>query len=149
MYCCGLANLASLAVGTHYGWTSPTLPKLESADSWLPVDDEESSWIGSIICLSSMFGPFLGGWLINKVGRRLSILISVVMSTIAWTVLIFSRSVWHIYTGRFIAGLAGGMVFLAVPTYVAEISEVLYLKLFYLNYFKQNFWTDISALIKE
>lgn len=118
------ANLASLAVGTHYSWSSPALPKLEEADSWLLIDTEQASWIGSLLSLGTVFGPFLGGWLINFVGRRWTIVTSVLISTIAWIVLIFAHSVWQIYIGRFIGGVGGGIAFLAVPTYVAEVADV-------------------------
>lgn len=129
------ASLGSLAVGTHYSWSSPTLPKLEEADSWLPITDEEASWIGSLLSLGTVFGPFLGGWLINFVGRRWTIVTSVVISTIAWIVLIFSHTVWQIYIGRLIGGVGGGIAFLAIPTYVAEVADV---SLFFLTVFKAN-----------
>lgn len=64
-------------MGGLYGWSSPSLPKLQAPDSWLPVSIDEASWIGSLIAFGSMFGPILGGWLVDHVGRRPSVVISV------------------------------------------------------------------------
>ncbi|KAG8277043.1 hypothetical protein J6590_050878 [Homalodisca vitripennis] len=110
--------------GTHFSWSSPTLPKLEAADSWLPINSDQASWIGSLTALGTVFGPFLGGWLVNTIGRRWTIVTSVMICLVAWIILLFANSVWIIYIGRFIGGAGGGIAFLACPMYVAEISEV-------------------------
>uniref|UniRef100_A0A1B6LCH0 Major facilitator superfamily (MFS) profile domain-containing protein n=1 Tax=Graphocephala atropunctata TaxID=36148 RepID=A0A1B6LCH0_9HEMI len=117
------ANLASAAAGTHYSWSSPALPKLEAADSWLKISPEQGSWIGSLTALGTVFGPFLGSWLVNTLGRRWSIIISVLICLLGWIILLFANSVWMIYLGRFVGGAGGGIAFLACPMYVAEISE--------------------------
>uniref|UniRef100_A0A1B6G9Z8 Major facilitator superfamily (MFS) profile domain-containing protein n=1 Tax=Cuerna arida TaxID=1464854 RepID=A0A1B6G9Z8_9HEMI len=117
------ADLASAAAGTHFSWSSPTLPKLEAADSWLPINAEQASWIGSLTALGTVFGPFLGSWLVNTIGRRWAIVTSVMICFVAWIILLFANSVWIIYIGRFIGGAGGGIAFLACPMYVAEISE--------------------------
>lgn len=118
------ANLASVSVGTHYSWSSPTIPRLQEPDSWLPVTDEQASWIGSLTPLGTAFGPFIGGWLVNHIGRRFTIMTSVMISVIGWIVILTSNSVEQIYAGKVIGGIGGGIIFLACPLYVAEIAEV-------------------------
>ncbi|XP_054266433.1 facilitated trehalose transporter Tret1-like [Macrosteles quadrilineatus] len=117
------ANLASTSVGTHYSWSSPTIPKLQASDSWLLLNDEEASWVGSLTALGTVAGPFLGGWLMDHVGRRRSIILSVVISLVAWLVLLTAESLWQLYVGRVIGGIGGGIAFLVCPVYVAEIAE--------------------------
>ncbi|XP_046668437.1 facilitated trehalose transporter Tret1-like isoform X1 [Homalodisca vitripennis] len=117
------ANLATISVATHYSWTSPTLPKLEAPGSFIHLDSNEASWVGSLNSLGNIFGPFLGGWLIDRVGRRWTILIADLMNLLSWVVLLVATSVWHIYLGRFLGGFSGGILFVAIPVYVAEIAE--------------------------
>ncbi|KAG8265075.1 hypothetical protein J6590_103020 [Homalodisca vitripennis] len=119
-------NLATISVATHYSWTSPTLPKLEAPGSFIHLDSNEASWVGSLNSLGNIFGPFLGGWLIDRVGRRWTILIADLMNLLSWVVLLVATSVWHIYLGRFLGGFSGGILFVAIPVYVAEIAEVSY-----------------------
>ncbi|XP_046668192.1 facilitated trehalose transporter Tret1-like, partial [Homalodisca vitripennis] len=117
------ANLASVSIGTHYSWTSPTLPKLEASDSFLHLSVAEASWVGSLTAFGTLFGPFLGGWAMDKLGRRWTLLLAIVINLLGWSVLLLATSAWHIYVGRFLGGFAGGFVFVGLPVYVAEISE--------------------------
>lgn len=122
-------NVGAFAVGSHYSWTSPALPKLTAKDSWLPVDTLQASLIGSLISFSSIFGPFIGGFTVDKVGRKGSATLAVLLGLLAWLVLYFSTQVWHIYVSRVIAGLAGGVLFTSVPLYLAEIAEFYFCKI--------------------
>uniref|UniRef100_A0A1B6GD96 Major facilitator superfamily (MFS) profile domain-containing protein n=1 Tax=Cuerna arida TaxID=1464854 RepID=A0A1B6GD96_9HEMI len=117
------ANLVSVSIGTHYSWTSPTLPKLEASDSFIHLSISEASWVGSLTAFGTLFGPFLGGFVMDKLGRRLTLLLAIVINLLAWAVLLIATSTWHIYVGRFLGGFAGGFVFVALPVYVAEIAE--------------------------
>lgn len=54
-------NIASFAVGTGLGWTSPVNPKLNNVtlvDSPLPAvpTDDEGAWIGSLVALTAIVG---------------------------------------------------------------------------------------------
>lgn len=117
------ANIGAFSLGSLYNWTSPALPKLTAMDSWLPVDTTQSSWIGSLIGIGSIFGPFIGGVLVDTIGRRGSLIVAVIVGLIAWTMLYFTSAVWHIYVSRIIGGLGGGIAFTCVPLYIAEIAE--------------------------
>lgn len=54
-------NLASVALGTCLGWTSPVIPQIKSNDtsvnplSEIPTTAEES-WIGSLVALGALIG---------------------------------------------------------------------------------------------
>uniref|UniRef100_A0A1B6JMD6 Major facilitator superfamily (MFS) profile domain-containing protein n=1 Tax=Homalodisca liturata TaxID=320908 RepID=A0A1B6JMD6_9HEMI len=117
------ANLASISIGTHYSWTSPALPKLEAPGSFIHLTSNEASWVGSLTALGTIFGPFLGGWVMDKLGRRWTLMLADVINLLAWAVLLTATSAWHIYMGRFLGGFSGGFVYIGIPVYVAEISE--------------------------
>lgn len=58
-----------MTAGCNLGWTSPVLPKLEQPDSPIHITPEQGSWIGSLMPLGAIVGPFLGGYLANKIGK--------------------------------------------------------------------------------
>lgn len=67
-------------------YPSPVLPKLRSpdVDPRLRMDTEQAAWFGSIYTLGAAAGG-LGAMLLNDmIGRKLSIMMSAVPSTIGW-----------------------------------------------------------------
>lgn len=118
------ANIASFSIGNCFTWTSPTLPRLERPNDIVLINEEESAWIGSLIAFGAIFGPFVAGLLVNRVGRKGSITLSVICILVSWGLLLIARSVTLMFIARVIAGAGGGIVYTAVPMYVAEIAEV-------------------------
>ena len=55
------ANITLMVCGTMFGWTSPSLPKLMSPDSPIPITQNEATWIASLSAIGSMLGPFPAG----------------------------------------------------------------------------------------
>ncbi|KAG8255350.1 hypothetical protein J6590_094990 [Homalodisca vitripennis] len=117
------ANVGAFSLGSLYNWSSPALIKLSAEDSFLPINIEQSSWIGSLIGIGSIFGPFIGGYLVDNIGRKASMIVSVLIGLVAWAIVYFSTSIWPIYISRVIGGLGGGIIFTTVPLYVAEVAE--------------------------
>uniref|UniRef100_A0A1B6MME7 Major facilitator superfamily (MFS) profile domain-containing protein n=1 Tax=Graphocephala atropunctata TaxID=36148 RepID=A0A1B6MME7_9HEMI len=117
------ANVGAFSLGSLYNWSSPALIKLSAEDSFLPIDTEQSSWIGSLIGIGSIFGPFIGGYLVDHIGRKASMIVSVLTGLVAWAIVYFATSIWPIYISRVIGGLGGGIIFTTVPLYVAEVAE--------------------------
>lgn len=73
-------------------YPSPVLPKLRSpdVDARLRMDTENAAWFGSIYTLGAAAGG-LGAMLLNDmIGRKLSIMMSAVPSTIGWAQLFCS-----------------------------------------------------------
>lgn len=67
-------------------YPSPVLPKLRSpdVDPRLRMDTEHVAWFGSVYTLGAAAGG-LGAMLLNDmIGRKLSIMMSAVPSTIGW-----------------------------------------------------------------
>ena len=62
-----------------------------------------------------MIGSCIGGWLIDKFGRKGSILMSAVPFELGWLLISFAKNHAMLYAGRIITGLACGVVSLAVP----------------------------------
>ncbi|XP_059203856.1 solute carrier family 2, facilitated glucose transporter member 6 [Centropristis striata] len=119
------AVLGNFNFGYSLVYSSPVLPKLKSpdADPELRMGTEEAAWFGSIYTLGAATGG-LGAMLLNDmVGRKLSIMMSAVPSTIGYMLMGGAFNLWMLYVGRFLTGLAGGMTAASIPVYISEISH--------------------------
>uniref|UniRef100_A0A1B6M8X2 Major facilitator superfamily (MFS) profile domain-containing protein n=1 Tax=Graphocephala atropunctata TaxID=36148 RepID=A0A1B6M8X2_9HEMI len=111
-----ILNIAYVVLGTTFAWSSPMLLKLQ-----LPSDD--ASTVASTISLGGMIGPFVTGAIVDRLGRKGTTAVSMGLTTGSYLLLTVGRSVLVLSAGRFLAGLSFGIVFSAVPMYIAEISE--------------------------
>lgn len=65
--------LLMFANGSSNGWNSPSLPSLLAANSPLdsgPLNLDQAAWVAANICLGSIVGAPLFGWMNDKVGRK-------------------------------------------------------------------------------
>ncbi|CAG9770637.1 unnamed protein product [Ceutorhynchus assimilis] len=116
-------TLNIITSGMHYGWPSPSLPKLLSNTSSIPTTDDQGSWMAVMPLLGALLGSPIVGATVDIVGRKRTILISSAPFVAAWMMIAFAQSVTVIYVARFIAGVADGLIFTSLPMYVGEISE--------------------------
>ncbi|KAL0811522.1 hypothetical protein ABMA28_009913 [Loxostege sticticalis] len=110
------------------GWTSPVFVILDNPElSPLPepITIDQGAWIGSLITLAALFGPFIGGYAASTIGRKWGLLSASLPLLLGWVlVALASSSIWFIYAGRFSWGLALGMIYTILPMYYAEIATV-------------------------
>ncbi|XP_070779830.1 solute carrier family 2, facilitated glucose transporter member 6 [Enoplosus armatus] len=119
------AVLGNFSFGYSLVYSSPVLPKFKSpdADPRLRMGTEQAAWFGSIYTLGAAAGG-LGAMLLNDmIGRKLSIMMSAVPSTIGYMLLGGAVDLWMLYVGRFLTGVAGGMTAASIPVYISEISH--------------------------
>lgn len=107
----------------HYGWPSPSLPKLLDNSSSIEVSNDEGSWMAVMPLIGALLGSLIVGTTVDIFGRKRTILISSIPYFAAWIMVAFAPSVTVIYVARFIAGVADGWVFTALPMYIGEISD--------------------------
>ncbi|XP_025417239.1 facilitated trehalose transporter Tret1-like isoform X2 [Sipha flava] len=120
-------NMGALAAGCAMTWSSPTLVKLQKGDPSTGMEKitlEEASWVGSLVTLGAAIGPVLAGVLLDRIGRKNTILISMIMLAVSWILIGFVPGIPALYCARVLAGLTVGVIFTAVPMYIAEISEL-------------------------
>lgn len=119
-----LATLGALAAGTVLAWTAPTLEALQAEGSFLPITEDQASWIGSLMPIGAGIGAVPAGPLTDKLGRKVTILALSVPFVVSWLLILFATNVPMLYAARFIGGLATGATSVASPMYAAEIAEV-------------------------
>lgn len=111
-------------MGTALAWTSPVLPQLYAADSWLIITKEQGSWISSLLALGAIAGALGSGSMADKMGRKKSLLLLSVPFLLSWGIILVATEVKLLYIARFLVGIAVGAGCVLGPTYISEISEV-------------------------
>ncbi|KAI9588361.1 hypothetical protein GQX74_004206 [Glossina fuscipes] len=113
----------AFAAGTLLGWTSPAQNRLTGGEYGFPVSDAAFSWIGSAMTLGAAFICIPIGFLINMIGRKLTMLLLVLPFTLGWALLIWAQNVEMMYAARFILGISGGAFCVTAPMYTGEIAQ--------------------------
>ncbi|XP_069465598.1 solute carrier family 2, facilitated glucose transporter member 8 isoform X2 [Ambystoma mexicanum] len=118
------AVLGPLSFGFVLGYSSPAIPDLNNGDDPdLRLDKAEASWFGSIVTIGAAIGGVFGGWVVDKIGRKLSLMLCSLPFIFGFAIIISAQNVWMLYTGRFLTGLASGVTSLVVPVYISETSH--------------------------
>ncbi|EFA03570.2 Facilitated trehalose transporter Tret1-2 homolog-like Protein [Tribolium castaneum] len=113
----------SRATGYIGGYTSPAGISLKED---LQITEMQFSWISGFMPLAALFGSFLGGFLIDRCGRRLTLLISDILFLVSWILNFFAQEYWHLYISRSISGCGVGIASLTLPIYLGEILQPKY-----------------------
>ncbi|XP_058814671.1 facilitated trehalose transporter Tret1-2 homolog [Topomyia yanbarensis] len=119
-------NLLSVNYGFVCGWTSPFFPILQSQDTPLasgPITTEEGSWIGSAMCVGGLLGTLVSGWMADRCGRKITACLASIPQIICWTMVIVADNAYYLMAMRFFGGFSGGVCFIVIPMFIAEISE--------------------------
>ncbi|CAH2096827.1 unnamed protein product [Euphydryas editha] len=119
------ANLAITSIGYCLGWTAPINSKLtDPVNSPLgrPATTEEIAWIGSLLSIGAIFGPFFGGLTASKIGRKWGLMSATIPLFIGWIMIAVATSIPLLYAARIIWGVAVGMLFTITPMYCGEIA---------------------------
>ncbi|XP_015675492.1 solute carrier family 2, facilitated glucose transporter member 8 [Protobothrops mucrosquamatus] len=118
------AVLGPLSFGFVLGYSSPAIPSLKrSNDPELRLDDTQASWFGSVVTLGAAAGGTLGGYVVDKIGRKLSLMLCTIPYVFGFLIIVAAQNIWMLYLGRLLCGLASGVTSLVVPIYISETSH--------------------------
>lgn len=124
---CVSVHLTSATAGIAFCWSSPVSPKLENLDDnplGVALSVDESSWLASLTSLGAVVGPFAGGYLGDSIGRKRSLTITAILSTLSFGLLAFGQYLYIYYVARFIGGVCIGIFLTIIPMYIGEIAQV-------------------------
>ena len=68
-----------------------------------------------MVTVGAVFGSPVGGWAIDKFGRKGTIMLCAVPFELGWLLISYAQNHPMLYAGRVITGLACGIISLAVP----------------------------------
>ncbi|KAK4434839.1 Inositol transporter 4 [Sesamum alatum] len=116
------AGIGGLLFGYDTGVISGAL--LYIRDDFKSVDKQ--TWlqetIVSMAVAGAIVGAAFGGWINDKYGRRISILLADILFLIGAVVMAASVAPWMIILGRISVGLGVGMASMTSPLYISEVS---------------------------
>ncbi|XP_078737600.1 solute carrier family 2, facilitated glucose transporter member 8 isoform X3 [Lampetra fluviatilis] len=116
--------LGPLSLGLTLGYSSPAIPDLErSPEAQLRLSPAQVSWFGSLVTIGAVLAGPLAGLLVERLGRKPTLMLSAVPFVVGWLLLVTAQSPAALYAGRTLTGLAGGTASLVVPVYISEVSH--------------------------
>ncbi|KAH9427050.1 hypothetical protein DERP_014951 [Dermatophagoides pteronyssinus] len=78
----------------------------------------------SVTILTAWIFSFIAGYLTNKFGRKLTIILASFIFTIGGFLMALAHTQYVLLLGRAIVGLAIGLASMAIPVYIAEVAPV-------------------------
>ncbi|XP_045764548.1 facilitated trehalose transporter Tret1-like [Maniola jurtina] len=115
-------NLTMGSIGFAYGFSAVAIPQLNSPYSFIKVTISEESWIASIITLIAPIGCILGGFIIDKYGRRSILIYCHIPLILGWLTIGFANNAMDIIVGRGCVGFGIGLAMSAPRVYMTEVS---------------------------
>lgn len=117
-----VSTLSAVSLGMVFTWTSSSLPIMEKETG---ITKAQGAWIGSLVTLGAFVGAIPAGPLSHLLGRKRTLQVAIMPLYLSWIAIAYFyhlRSV--LYIARFVAGLAGGVISVAAPMYIAELSHI-------------------------
>lgn len=105
-------------VKKYFGNAVPT----SEDESGFVIPASRKSLITSILSAGTFIGALIGGGIAERIGRRMTIMLSCLVFAIGVAVQVASTTVGALVAGRLVAGLGVGGVSSVVVLYVSEIS---------------------------
>ncbi|XP_026328666.1 facilitated trehalose transporter Tret1-2 homolog isoform X1 [Hyposmocoma kahamanoa] len=118
-----VANLGTINTGMAFGFPATALPQLQSETSYIQVTESQASWIASLSAAGTPFGCLLSGYLMDTIGRRLTLIITEIPLIIGWLLIACAQNVPMLYVGRLLIGLGSGMVGAPARVYTCEVTQ--------------------------
>lgn len=87
------------------------------------MNEEEASWIAAIGGFGGLASTFICGWLLERIGRKKTLMIIGVPQILCWILVLIGKSPKFLLVARVLGGLSGGGAFTVVPVYITEIAD--------------------------
>ncbi|KAK3540460.1 hypothetical protein QTP70_031001, partial [Hemibagrus guttatus] len=118
------AILGSFVYGYSMVLPSAVIPQVqEDDDPSMHMNVDQISWFGSVFAVGAIVGGLIAMLIIDKIGRKHTIMMSVIPSTAGFLMIAPANKVWLLLLGRWCTGISAGITASSVPVYVSEISH--------------------------
>ncbi len=74
-----------------------------------------------MVTIGAALGGLFGGWIVDRIGRKLSLMFCALPFICGFTIIIAAQNHWMLYVGRVITGLASGVTSLVVPVSITSV----------------------------
>lgn len=118
-----VANIGTINTGLIFGFSAVVIPQLQAADTLIPVDESQSSWVASLSAIGTPIGCLFSGYMMDTIGRKKALLLTEIPLIIGWIVIACATNVDMIYAGRVLTGFGSGMVGAPARVYTSEVTQ--------------------------
>lgn len=120
---CAFASLGCMMYGYDQGVMGPILV-MENFQAHFPslTGSTIQGWLVSALELGAWFGALFNGWLSNKISRKYSMMVAVLIFTLGTGFQVGAQNPAMLFAGRIIGGIGIGMFSMVIPLYQAEIA---------------------------
>ena len=81
-----------LSEGLYLGWASPTIPKLLENHSPIKLTKDEAALVIALLKIGSALGCIASIFLVDFIGRKGTLLFSIIPSIIGWIIILLANS---------------------------------------------------------
>ncbi|KAE8374402.1 general substrate transporter [Aspergillus bertholletiae] len=126
-YLLGVASFSTLG-GLLFGYDQGVVSGILTMESFgarfprIYTDSGFKGWFVSTLLLAAWFGSLVNGPIADRLGRKMSMNIAVVIFVIGSAIQCGAVNIPMLFVGRAIAGLAVGQLTMIVPLYISEVS---------------------------
>jgi MFS family permease len=118
------ATLGAFSAGTVLGWSSPSQSRLvDDQEYGFSITTAQYSWIGSIITLGAAAVSIPIGSVMNYLGRKKTMILTVLPFTLGWALIAWAQNFTMLLIGRALVGMCAGCFCILSPIYIGEIAE--------------------------
>ncbi|XP_052864142.1 facilitated trehalose transporter Tret1-2 homolog [Anopheles cruzii] len=123
-----LANLTVLSSGMGLGYSGITLHTLTAEENPMRMNPSQASWFASISSIACPLGGIVSGYLLDRIGRKKTLMLINVISIVSWTMIAvcsrtnFDLMYTQILIARVLIGVVIGLVSAPAAIYSAEIA---------------------------
>lgn len=117
--------IGAMGTGTIIGWTSNITDDLKGGklNDLNFNDDYKLGLVGSMMTTGALLICLPIGPIADFIGRKPTILLTVVPYTIGWLMITFAKHEAMVYVGRILTGIGGGGFCVIAPMYTTEIAQ--------------------------
>ncbi|XP_058800442.1 facilitated trehalose transporter Tret1-like isoform X2 [Phymastichus coffea] len=120
---CIIAASFHVGIGIMMAYSAILVPALEAADADIKADKSQTSWMASIVVISTPVGALMGSFLMEAFGRLRTLQIGALPYVLGWILIAMSDSVTMILIGRLLSGLATALAASPAVVYITEVAR--------------------------
>ncbi|KYN02687.1 Facilitated trehalose transporter Tret1 [Cyphomyrmex costatus] len=116
-------SIMSLCIGAIIGWDSPSIVKLMAPESSISVTVSNVSTLVAMVAIGHILGPIINQLIVDRIGRKKTILFSGMSSTVCWGLITIATNIWVLYVAKLMGGLCLGQYMCVFTMYIGEIAS--------------------------
>ncbi|XP_060838720.1 solute carrier family 2, facilitated glucose transporter member 8-like isoform X1 [Rhopalosiphum padi] len=124
LFACFIVSMPLLMAGTTLGWSSPMMEYTLKGTAPVHLTSDQESWMVTLIDVGNVLLSLPAGIMMDRIGRKLSVYLTVPITLAGWILILTARQPWHLYVARFLHGSAMAISLIVSPSYVGEMASI-------------------------